>query len=120
MPLNLLLCVIAGVCVVGAYALSNNPYHVWIMAGMGVLAFLLRLGGFPLAQVVLGMVLGPILEQNFMVSAIIARWDLTAFLERPLALVLMLATVAIVVVPVVARRRLGADKTVVMRAGVGR
>ncbi|HWV58489.1 MAG TPA: tripartite tricarboxylate transporter permease [Longimicrobiales bacterium] len=120
MPLNLLLCVIAGVCVVGAYALSNNPYHVWIMAGMGVLAFLLRLGGFPLAQVVLGMVLGPILEQNFMVSAIIARWDLTAFLERPLALVLMLATVAIVVVPVVARRRRGADKTVVMRAGVGR
>lgn len=108
MPLELLLCVIAGLCVVGAYALHNDPHHVWIMAGMGVLAFLLRLGRFPLAQVVLGMVLGPILEENFMVSAIIAHWDLTAFVRRPLALVLMAATLTVVAAAVAAHRRSGA------------
>ena len=68
------------------------------MASMGLLAFLLRRGGFPLAQVVLGMVLGPIMEQNFMVSAIKSRWDLMSFFDRPIAIALMLATIIIVFV----------------------
>lgn len=96
-PLNLLLCVITGLCVVGAYSMNNNPFDVWIMAGMGFTALILRLGAFPLAQVVLGMVLGPIIEQNFMVSVAIARWDLTAFFARPVALILMLCTAAVIV-----------------------
>ena len=96
-PFNLLLSLIAGLCVVGAYAINNNPFDVWVMAGMGGVAFVLRRGGFPLAQVVLGMVLGPILEQNFMVSAIKSRWDLWSFFERPIALVLMALTIIIVI-----------------------
>ena len=95
-PLNLLLSAIAGICVVGAYAINNNPFDVWVMAGMGVIAFALRRGGFPLSQVVLGMVLGPILEQNFMVSAIKSRWSIMSFFERPIALVLMALTLAII------------------------
>lgn len=97
-PFNILLSIITVLCVVGAFAINNNPFDVWVMAGMGLLALLLKLGGFPLAQVVLGMVLGPILEQNFMVSAIKSRWDLTSFFERPIAIVLMLFTIAIIVV----------------------
>ena len=97
-PSKVLLSVIAGLCVVGAYAINNNPFDIWVMAGMGLCAFLLRRGGFPLAQVVLGMVLGPILEQNFMVSAIKSRWSLMSFFERPIALVLMLLTIVIVYV----------------------
>ena len=96
-PFNLLLGIIAVLCVVGAFAINNNPFDVWVMAVMGVAAFALRRGGFPLAQVVLGMVLGPILEQNFMVSAIKSRWDLTSFFDRPIALVLMALTVLIVI-----------------------
>ncbi len=96
-PLKLIVSVIAGLCVVGAYAINNNPFDVWVMAGMGLVAFILRRGGFPLAQVVLGMVLGPILEQNFMVSAIKSRWDWTSFFDRPIALVLMGLTIVIVV-----------------------
>lgn len=97
-PVDVLLSVIAGLCVVGAYAINNNPFDIWIMAAMGVVAFLLRRGGFPLAQVVLGMVLGPILEQNFMVSAIKSRWDLASFFNRPMAIGLMAATLIIVAV----------------------
>lgn len=104
-PVNLLLCVVAALCVVGAYALNNNPADVWLMGAMGAFAFLLRMGGYPLAQVVLGMVLGPILEQNFMVSAIIAHWNLGAFLERPIALVFMLVTMGIVLVGIRSRLR---------------
>ncbi len=105
-PFPLLLSVIAGLCVVGAYAINNNAFDVWVMAGMGVIAFLLRRGGFPLAQVVLGMVLGPILEQNFMVSAIKSRWDLMSFFERPMALGLMGLTLVLLVVGLRLTRRL--------------
>ncbi len=95
-PFKLLLSFITGLCIVGAFAINNSVFDIWIMVGMGVLAFLLRRGGFPLAQVVLGMVLGPIMEQNFMVSAIKSKWDLMSFFERPLALLLMVATLVVV------------------------
>lgn len=94
----LLLSMVTGLCIVGAYAINNSLFDVWIMAIMGVLAFLLRRGGFPLAQVVLGMVLGPILEQNFMVSAIKSKWNLMSFFDRPIAIVLMVCTIIIVIV----------------------
>ena len=105
-PFNLLLSVIAGLCVVGAFAINNNPFDIWIMAGMGVVAFLLRRGGFPMAQVVLGMVLGPILEQSFMVSAVKSRWDLLSFFERPMAIGLMVATLVIVMLGIRITRRM--------------
>lgn len=97
-PMPLLLTVVTALCIVGSYAINNEVRDVWIMAAMGLLAFLLQRGGFPLAQVVLGMVLGPILEQNFMVSAIKSKWDLMSFFDRPVALVLMACTIIIVVV----------------------
>ena len=104
-PFRLLLSVITGLCIVGAYAINNNTFDIWVMLAMGFMAFILRRRGFPLAQVVLGMVLGPILEQNFMVSAIKSRWDLMSFFERPIAIALMLATIAIVVFGIRIRRK---------------
>ena len=96
-PFSILLTAIAIVCIVGAYAINNNVFDIWVMAGMGLVAFLLRRGGFPLSQVVLGMVLGPILEQNFMVSAIKSKWDIASFFDRPLALMLMALTLVVIV-----------------------
>lgn len=95
-PFSLLLMIITALCVVGAYAINNNVFDIWVMGGMGLVAFLMQRGGFPLAQVVLGMVLGPILEQNFMMSAIKSHWDLMSFFERPLAIGLMVATLLVI------------------------
>jgi TctA family transporter len=103
----LLLGVIALLCVVGAFAINNNPFDAWVMAAMGGLAFVLRRGGFPLAQVVLGMVLGPILEQNFMVSAIKSHWSLASFFDRPVGLLLMALTIGVAVVGLRLTRRRG-------------
>lgn len=97
-PFSTLLTAISLICIVGAYAINNNLFDIWVMAAMGLVAFFLRRGGFPLAQVVLGMVLGPILEQNFMVSAIKSKWDMMSFFERPVALILMVLTLVIVAV----------------------
>ncbi len=104
-PFPLLLSAITGLCIVGAYAINNSLFDVWVMVAMAVFAFLLRRGGFPLSQVVLGMVLGPILEQNFMVSAIKSRWDMMAFFDRPIAMVLMAGTIVVVIVGIRIRYR---------------
>lgn len=105
LPVPILMSVIAGICVVGAYAINNNPFDIWVMLSMGVAAFILRRGGFPLAQIVLGMVLGPIMEQSFMVSAIKSRWDLMSFFERPIALVFMVSTLILIAAGIWLRRR---------------
>lgn len=94
-PSRLLMGPIAALSVVGAYAINNNLFDVWVMVAMGFLGFFLKKNGFPLAQLVLGLVLGPIIEQNFMVSAIKSRWDLMAFFDRPLALFLMILTLVV-------------------------
>lgn len=108
-PFPILLSVITGLCIVGAYAINNNTFDIWIMLSMGLIAFLMRRGGFPLPQVVLGMVLGPIMEQNFMVSVIKSKWDLMAFFERPIAVGLMLATLGIIAAGIWVKRRYGGN-----------
>ena len=91
----ILLTIISMMCIVGSYAINNSLFDIWLMVLMGVVAFFLKRGRFPLAQVVLGMVLGPILEQNFMVSAIKSKWDLLSFFERPVAILLLICTIGI-------------------------
>lgn len=104
-PVPMLLSVISGLCIVGAYAINNNSFDIWVMLAMGIMAFGLRRGGFPLPQVVLGMVLGKIMEQNFMVSSIKSKWDLSSFFERPIALGLMIATILVIAAGIYVRRR---------------
>jgi len=104
-PMPMLLSAIGGICIVGAYVINHSTFDIWIMVAMGVIAFGLKRGGFPLSQVVLGMVLGPILEQNFMVSAIKSRWDMMSFFERPLALGLMAGTLLIIGVGIWMKKR---------------
>jgi TctA family transporter len=110
-PMPLLLTVVTALCMVGAYAINNDVRDVWIMGGMGLLAFLMQRGGFPLAQVVLGMVLGPILEQNFMVSAIKSKWDMMSFFDRPVALILMACTLVVIFVGARYGKKLGTQIT---------
>ncbi len=96
-PIRVLMGAVLGLCVVGAYAVNNNPFDLFLLAILGALGFALRQGGFPLGLVVLGMVLGPLLEQHFMVSMIKTHWNLWSFFERPLALVLAFLNLAMVV-----------------------
>ncbi|MDW8481290.1 MAG: tripartite tricarboxylate transporter permease [Meiothermus sp.] len=96
-PMRVLMGAVLGLCVVGAYAVNNNPFDLYLLAALGALGFVLRQGGFPLGLVVLGMVLGPLLEQHFMVSMIKTHWNLLSFFERPLALLLAFLNVVMVV-----------------------
>jgi putative tricarboxylic transport membrane protein len=95
-PVQPLIGAVLGLCILGAYAVNNNPFDLMVLSVLGLFGFLLRQGGFPIGLVVLGMVLGPLLERNFMVSMIKTHWDLTSFFDRPVAIILALATLGLI------------------------
>lgn len=94
---------------VGAYAIDNSLFGIVIMLSIGVLAFIMEENGFPVAPAILGLVLGPILEGNFMTAMIKADGNLLAFFSRPIAATLGVITLLLWVSPLLikAARRHG-------------
>jgi len=92
-PRNILMPAILMFCIVGSFAINNSFFDVGLMLAMGILGYFFENNGIPVAPIVLGMVLGPIVEQNFMVSMIKSEWDLTQFFTRPTAAILGVMTI---------------------------
>jgi TctA family transporter len=93
---------------IGVYSINNNAFDLFAVAAFGCLAyFLVKLGSEP-APLLLGFVLGPMLEENLRRAMIISRGDPTVFLTRPISAVLIVLAVlvlAVVLMPSVARKR---------------
>jgi TctA family transporter len=88
LPRELLIPIILMFCIVGAFAITNSILAVVILLVLGLLGWILEENGFPVAPIILGMVLGEMLEMNFMTSMIKADGSFLAFFERPIAGVL--------------------------------
>lgn len=100
-PRNILMPLILMFCIVGAFAMNNSLYGVTVMLVFGLLGFFLEENGFPVAPVILGMILGPMLEQNFITSLIKSDGDMLAFFERPIAAGLGIVTLLVWATPIV-------------------
>ncbi|SES23706.1 putative tricarboxylic transport membrane protein [Tranquillimonas rosea] len=79
-------------CVVGSFALNNRVTDLYLLGFIGVAGYTLRALDYPLAPLVLGVILGPIAETN-MRRALMTDADWTLFLTRPVSLVLLIAAV---------------------------
>jgi len=100
-PRELLLPVILLFCIVGSFAINNSAFGVLLMLGFGIVGYLMEENGFPVAPAILGMVLGAMLEENFISSMIKADGRLIAFFERPIAGGLGILTLAVLSVPLI-------------------
>jgi putative tricarboxylic transport membrane protein len=78
----------------GAFALRQSISDVWIMTGFGILGFFMVKGGYPLAPLVLGAILGPLAERYFDQTMIRTQNDWTVFFTRPISGVLMAIALA--------------------------
>jgi TctA family transporter len=106
-PRNLLLPVILLFCLVGSFAMTNSLYGVVLMLAMGVLGWVMEEHGIPVAPLILGLVLGEMLEQTFVQSMIKADGHWLEFLARPIAGTLGVATLGIWLVMLVRGLRRG-------------
>ncbi|MGR3513589.1 MAG: tripartite tricarboxylate transporter permease [Paracoccaceae bacterium] len=96
-------------CAVGIYFVRGNPFDLLVMGAAGFVGFLLRRQGFPMAPLVIGMVLGPTLELTLRQGLILTDGNFLAFFTgHPIALVLVLTAVCALLLPVVRSLRKGA------------
>ncbi len=100
-PSRVLMPLILMFCIVGSFAINNSVFGVIIMLVFGVLGFLMEENRIPIAPAILGLVLGPMLEKNFITSMIKADGSFMAFFERPIAAGLGVFAIAIWCVPLV-------------------
>ena len=93
---------------VGTYMVRTNIFDVFMAVAAGIFGYLLRRYGFPLITIVIGYILGPLAERSYLQSMQISDGSLMIFVTEPIALILMLGTVATILVPIVtAWRRKG-------------
>jgi putative tricarboxylic transport membrane protein len=98
-PRNILMPIILLFCVVGTFAINNSLFEIGVMLVAGLVAYLLEENDFPIAPAILGVVLGGMLEENFITSMIKSDGNLMAFVGRPIAATLAVVTVLVWVMP---------------------
>ena len=107
-PYRLLYPMILLVCTIGAFSTNNNMFDVWVAIVFGLLGYIfIKLGCEP-APLLLGYILGPMLEENLRRALVLSRGDFTVFLTRPVSLVMLLLAAAlliVVVAPAVRKKR---------------
>ena len=94
-PKNILMPIILLFCIVGSFAMTNSPYGILLMLIFGVIGWLMEENGIPVAPLILGLVLGELLEQSFMTSMIKSDGAFLVFFPRPIAGILGAVTLAI-------------------------
>jgi len=92
-PYHLLFPAIVMFISIGAYSVRYSAFDVLTVAGFGALGYAMRIFAMPAAPLLLGFVLGPLIEQHFRRAMVLARGDLAAIVERPISGVFVIISV---------------------------
>ena len=92
---------IVACCVLGVYTLNNRMFDVWVMICFGVLGYLLICLGINMAPVILGFILGPLIEKYMRMALIASNGNWGEITGRPVAVFFVVVAALFVVVPVV-------------------
>ncbi len=115
-PRPLIMPVIFVLCAVGSYAIASRPFDILVMLCFGVLGLVLRGLNYPMAPLVLGIVLGDLLDKSLRRGLTLSDGDLTPFFTRPISVVLFLLVALTVLMNVpVARRAMGQGMSLLLK-----
>jgi putative tricarboxylic transport membrane protein len=109
-PAGVLYPVVAMLCLAGAFAINNSLFDVAVAIGFGILAYVMRMGGFEVAPMVLAFILAPMLEQSLTQSLIMSHGNPAVFFTRPIAggfMILTAVSVALYVRSILRARKAG-------------
>jgi TctA family transporter len=95
-PFGLLYPAILMFICIGVYAVDNSIFDVWMVVVIGAFGWLARLVDLPAAPMLLGFVLGPMMEEHFRRALMLSRGDLLTFFERPISATVMAFIVAVI------------------------
>jgi TctA family transporter len=112
-PYRMLAPTILLLCGIGVYSLNNSPFEVGLCALFGLMGYAFLKFGCEPAPLLLGFILGPLMEENLRRALVLSRGDPMVFLERPISLGLLIAAAVLLVVvllPSIGRAREAAFK----------
>lgn len=79
-------------CCVGAYSTSNSTFAIGVVLVMGIIGFLLRKGSIPIPPVLLGLLLGPIIETNYRRAIALSQGSLSIFFTSPISCIIIMVS----------------------------
>jgi putative tricarboxylic transport membrane protein len=92
-PRNILMPIVFLLCAVGAFAVASRLFDIYVMVAIGIGAYFLRRRGYEMAPLVLGLVLGPLLDKSLRRGLVLSDGSLVPFFTRPISLVLATITI---------------------------
>ncbi len=112
-PYTILVVIVLGFCIVGAYSLNNTTFDIWVMLVFGNVGYLMKKAEIPTAPMILTLILGPLLERALRQSLEMSVGDPWIFFERPLsATLILLAALVLLSSALQIFRRVQADSEV--------
>lgn len=100
-PKHILLPIVMALCVIGAYGINNRLFDVACMLAFGVLGWVMKKASLPITPLLLGFILGPIIEVNLRRGLMRTQGDFTPFFTQPISGAILAVTLCVVVVTVV-------------------
>jgi len=104
-PYYLLYPLILLFCLIGSYSIGNSTSDVILMLIFGVLGYLMKKFRYDGAPMVLGLVLGPMLEESFRECLMLSRGDFSIFVSRPVSIGFLVVAFLLLIIPVITQRK---------------
>ncbi|MEE8271211.1 MAG: tripartite tricarboxylate transporter permease, partial [Alphaproteobacteria bacterium] len=115
-PSNLLVPLVLFFSLIGVYLVSFNPFDIQMMVAVAAMALVLRLFDYPMAPMILGFILGDLMERNLIRAIDVNDGSISFMWERPITAVILAITIVIVVLPLIGFFR---ERRRVVTAGEG-
>jgi len=98
-PARILMPIVIVFCFLGAFAVRNSIFDLFVLVIFGILGYLFRQGGYETSPLVLGLILGPMLENSIRQSMIMFKGDYTRFFYRPISSVILVIAIIVIFSP---------------------
>lgn len=119
-PRSKLMPIVLVLCAIGAYAIQMRLFDIGVMVVFGVLGYYMRVMSYPVAPLVLGIILGDILDKNLRRALVLSDGSLVPFFTRPISLIIMLLTLFVIASRIAWFQRLMGRLRQALRPGAGR
>jgi len=85
--------IVLALCVIGSYSLGTKVFNLYLMVPIGILAYFMQTMEYPIAPLVIGVILGPMADENLRRALMVSQGSLWPIFTRPVALMLLLTII---------------------------
>lgn len=103
-PQSIMVPIIVAMCTMGAFAIGNNIFEVFVVAAFGLIGFLMKKVDLPITPLCISLVLGPLFESSMRRALLLSDNDFTIFFTRPVSCMILILSVVIMLWPIISTK----------------